>query len=185
MRRVHLEAAEDHVERLAQVNNPIGAVKELIWNALDAEATHVEVTLTCNDFGGVESVTIVDNGSGITPEACVAAFERIGGSWKKRTRRTPNLNRLLHGHTGQGRLRGYALGAHIRWTTVADGIDGRQRSIIRASATTRNDFEISTPQPTTEEPGTTFEAWGSSRNASTSSRALRPSLNSPPSLRPT
>ena len=104
MRRVHLEAAEDHVERLARVKDPIGAVKELVWNALDAEATRVEVTLTCSELGAVEKVTVVDNGTGITPEGSVPAFERIGGSWKKMTRRTPNLNRLLHGSTGQGRL---------------------------------------------------------------------------------
>lgn len=160
MRRVHLEAAEDHVERLAQEKYPVGAVKELVWNALDAEATRVEVILTCSELQAVEKVTIVDNGTEIPPEACVPAFERIGGSWKKKTRRTLNLNRFLHGHTGHGRLRGYALGSQIRWTTVADGIDGRQRTIIRASATTRNDFEISSPQPTSEPPGTTFEAWG-------------------------
>ncbi|MEV5210984.1 ATP-binding protein [Micromonospora sp. NPDC053740] len=160
MRRVHLEAAEDHVERLARENDPVGAVKELVWNALDADATRVEVLLDLSDLGGVEKITVIDNGSGITPEGCDSAFERIGGSWKKMTRRTPQLNRFLHGSAGQGRLRGYALGDHIRWATVADGIDGRRRVVIRASATARNDFEISTPQPTDEPTGTTFEAWG-------------------------
>jgi signal transduction histidine kinase len=68
----------------------------------------------------VEKVRVIDNGTGIAPEACDAAFERIGGSSKKMTRRTPGLNRFLHGSTEQGRLRGYALGDHIRWTTVAE-----------------------------------------------------------------
>ena len=160
MRRVHLEAAEDHVERLARENDPVGAVKELVWNGLDAEATRVEVILETTAIGAVEKVTVIDNGTGIPPEGCDPAFERIGGSWKKRTRRSPNLNRFLHGSTGQGRLRGYALGHHIRWTTVADGTGGRQRTIIRAGAGARNDFEISSSQPTDEPTGTVFEAWG-------------------------
>ncbi len=133
---------------------------ELVWNGLDGDATRVEVVIELSPMEAVEKVRVIDNGTGIAPEACDAAFERIGGSSKKMTRRTPGLNRFLHGSTEQGRLRGYALGDHIRWTTVADGIDGRRRTVIRASATTRNDFEISTSQPTDEPTGTVFEAWG-------------------------
>src|SRR6266542_247658 len=97
MRRVHLEAAEDHVERLARENDPIGAVKELVWNGLDGDATRVEVVIELSPMEAVEKVRVIDNGTGIAPEACDAAFERIGGSWKKMTRRTPSLNRFLHG----------------------------------------------------------------------------------------
>jgi DNA mismatch repair ATPase MutL len=82
MRRVHLEAAEDHVERLARENDPVGAVKELVWKGLDAEATRVEVILETTAIGVVEKVTVIDNGTGIPPEGCDPAFERIGGSWK-------------------------------------------------------------------------------------------------------
>ncbi|WBB78612.1 ATP-binding protein [Micromonospora sp. WMMD882] len=160
MRRVHLEAAEDHVERLARLGDPIGALKELIWNALDADATKVIVELEKSDLGGIEKIVVSDDGDGISPESSAAAFDRIGGSWKKGTRRTRRLHRMLHGSAGQGRLRGYALGEHIRWTSVADGIDGRARTVIAASASARNDFEISDPVLTSEETGTVFEAWG-------------------------
>ena len=160
MRRVHLEAAEDHVERLARESDPIGAVKELIWNALDADAMNVTVTIETSELGGFERIIIADDGDGISPEACTRAFDRIGGSWKKGTRRTRRLKRILHGDSGQGRLRGYALGEHIRWTTVADGIGGRFKTVVTASAAARNDFEISDPIPTDEDTGTKFEAWG-------------------------
>ncbi|WP_176739774.1 ATP-binding protein [Micromonospora aurantiaca (nom. illeg.)] len=160
MRRLHLEAASDHVERLAKEHDPLGGVKELIWNALDSDATRVSIEIGTSDLGGVDRVIVRDNGLGITPEAAVTAFEQIGGSWKKRTERTLGLGRRMHGAAGQGRLRGFALGEHIRWTTVADGIDGRQRIDITASANSRNDFEISAPIKTTEETGTVFAAWG-------------------------
>ncbi|GGP01268.1 hypothetical protein GCM10012278_04040 [Nonomuraea glycinis] len=45
MRTVHIEAKPDHLLRLARQKDPVGAVAEMIWNALDAEATHVSVDL--------------------------------------------------------------------------------------------------------------------------------------------
>ncbi|MFC8009063.1 ATP-binding protein [Streptomyces cinereoruber] len=88
MRRVHLEAAEDHVERLAREHDPVGAVKELIWNALDADATKVTVTIERSATGAADKVLIADDGEGITPEGCTTAFEKIGGSWKKHSHTT-------------------------------------------------------------------------------------------------
>jgi sensor histidine kinase regulating citrate/malate metabolism len=132
MRKLHLEAAEDHVQRLARESDTLGAVKELIWNALDADAMRVELVLERDGLDVIQKVTVTDNGTGIAPEALPGAFERIGGSWKKRASGTVKLQRMLHGRSGQGRLRGYALGANIRWTTVADGLDGRFRTEVSA-----------------------------------------------------
>lgn len=161
MRRVHLEAAEDHVERLAHERDPISAIKELIWNSLDADATQVEVTLEKSDFDGIERVAVKDNGLGIPPESCVSSFDRIGGSWKQSANLTLKLQRPLHGETGQGRLRGYALGRYVKWTTVGKSTDGKiYRTIISATSDSRNDFEISEAAETHDETGTLFEAWG-------------------------
>ncbi|MFJ4845455.1 ATP-binding protein [Streptomyces sp. NPDC088733] len=160
MRRVHLEAAEDHVERLAREHDPVGAVKELIWNALDADARHVRVAIEQSDTESVDKIVVTDDGTGITPEACEATFDKIGGSWKKGARVSQELGRPLHGKAGHGRLRAFALGAFIRWTTVADGIDGRQKTVISAHNASRNDFQIGDPQATTEDRGTVVEAWG-------------------------
>ncbi|MFD6886266.1 ATP-binding protein [Streptomyces sp. NPDC059957] len=159
MRRVHLEAAEDHVERLAREHDPVGAVKELIWNALDADAKRVSIVIERSATGSVEKVTVADDGGGITPEGCGTAFEKIGGSWKKVTR-TSLMGRPLHGRAGQGRLKAFALGASIRWTTVADGIDGRRRTVISAQSASRNDFQIGDSIATVEDLGTVVEAWG-------------------------
>ncbi|GIF68349.1 hypothetical protein Ais01nite_63840 [Asanoa ishikariensis] len=160
MRRVHLEAAEDHVQRLARESDPLGAVKELIWNALDADATRVDVVLHRSPLGAVERVTVRDDGTGMAPEALAAAFDRIGGSWKKWTAGTLLKQRTLHGSNGQGRLRAYALGDHLRWTTVADGVGGRSRTEVAAHAGARNDFLIGDSEPTRSGTGTLVEAWG-------------------------
>ncbi|SNT36392.1 Histidine kinase-, DNA gyrase B-, and HSP90-like ATPase [Asanoa hainanensis] len=160
MRRVHLEAAEDHVQRLARLSDPLGAVKELVWNALDADATRVDVVLHRSPLGAVERVTVRDDGTGMAPEALAAAFDRIGGSWKKWTAGTLLKQRTLHGSNGQGRLRAYALGDHLRWTTVADGVGGRSRTEVSAHAGARNDFLIGDSEPTRSPTGTLVEAWG-------------------------
>ncbi|MEU8125950.1 ATP-binding protein [Micromonospora sp. NPDC049049] len=160
MRRVHLEAAEDFVQRIAYENDPVGAVKELVWNALDADATEVDVRFERTALGAIEKVVIEDDGTGINPDSTTKVFERLGGSWKKFASKTPDRGRYLHGNAGQGRLRGFALGTRIRWTTVGEGIQGRARTIVEATAAARNDFIISDPSPTDQAPGTVFEAAG-------------------------
>ena len=55
MKRITVEVREDHLENLAQTK-PILAMAELIWNALDAEATEVRVEFLENDIQGLESL---------------------------------------------------------------------------------------------------------------------------------
>ena len=45
MAELHLQAGDDHVARLAHENDPVRAIVELLWNAIDAEATKVAVAL--------------------------------------------------------------------------------------------------------------------------------------------
>ncbi|MEV0716264.1 ATP-binding protein, partial [Asanoa sp. NPDC050611] len=119
-----------------------------------------DVVLHRSPLGAVERVTVRDDGTGMAPEALAAAFDRIGGSWKKWTSGTLLKQRTLHGSNGQGRLRAYALGDHIRWTTVADGVGGRSRTEVSAHAGARNDFLIGDSTPTREPTGTLVDAWG-------------------------
>ena len=55
------------------VERPASVVKELVENALDAGATAITVDIT---DGGLSSIRITDNGSGIEPEDCPTAFLR-------------------------------------------------------------------------------------------------------------
>ncbi|WP_352337598.1 DNA mismatch repair endonuclease MutL [Psychrobacter sp. 16-MNA-CIBAN-0192] len=55
------------------VTRPAAVVKELLENAIDAGATHIEVRIT---QGGMGMIEVVDNGSGIHPDDMVMAITR-------------------------------------------------------------------------------------------------------------
>ena len=103
MHKLELEVASDHVERLTKFKKPILAVEELIWNSLDADATEVRVEITESRLGGLERITVRDNGHGITPSVCDTAFGSLGGSPKLKTSISPT-GRQIHGSSGEGRF---------------------------------------------------------------------------------
>ena len=114
-RTLQIEVQEDHLERIAYVKKPVMAVAELIWNALDADATKIVVALTDNALGTLESIEVSDNGHSIPFDKIESLFTKLGGSWKKQQRRTLELGRLLHGKEGRGRFRAFTLGRVVDW----------------------------------------------------------------------
>ena len=64
-----------------------GAIKELVENSLDAGATSVEVRIKDN---GLESIEVVDNGSGVAPEDWASV------ALKHHTSKLPDLAALPH-----------------------------------------------------------------------------------------
>ena len=110
---VTLNVQEDFAEKLA-TGRPVQAVAELVWNGLDAEATAIKVTAEDGELG-LRSITVQDNGHGMSHEEAVGYFENLGGSWKKVTNLSKNGKRHLHGKEGRGRLRALALGRVAEW----------------------------------------------------------------------
>jgi hypothetical protein len=160
MNRLHIEAKDDHVLRLAHRDQPVAGVIELIWNSLDAEAHNVNVVIERDAMDSVESVRVEDDGHGIAPEAVPSAFQSLGGSWKAVAKLSPNLRRRMNGSNGQGRIRGFALGNVISWTTVAeDSTTALRRTVVTGRASDPTNFEATdTPVIGDEPTGTTFVA---------------------------
>lgn len=150
MRTITLTAGNDLVQRLAGEKDPTRAVIELVWNSLDADADHVDVTLQRNEADGVIGVTVRDDGLGMSPERIEQGFRWIGNSWKQNAHVTESKSRPVHGHLGQGRLRAFALGNRITWETVGQDVQGKfKRSIVSSTIEHRNDF--TGPEPTDAE----------------------------------
>lgn len=113
--QVHVES--DHIQRLASVGGkPINGIMELVWNALDADATKVSVSITMNQLSGFESIAVTDDGSGIDPEKLEQFFGGLGGSWKQAKKKTDG-GRTLHGSLGKGRFKAFGLGERVEWST--------------------------------------------------------------------
>lgn len=118
-----LTAQQDHLEKVAKTRDPIKAISEFVWNGLDANASNVVVSFAFNSLGGIESISIVDDGVGITPVRANKDFSNLGDSWKKDASRQRG-QRALHGKEGRGRLRFYSLAQHAVWHSTF-GADGK------------------------------------------------------------
>src|SRR6476660_2383756 len=114
MKRVAVSVQNDYLERMSKTR-PINAVAELVWNSLDADADKVKVKIVENDMGGLEKITVTDNGQGLDYALAEQAFGSLGGSWKKAERKTRRKKRFLHGSQGKGRFSAFALGQSVEW----------------------------------------------------------------------
>lgn len=100
---------------------PAAALKELVSNAYDADATEVTIT---TGFPKFEQLVILDNGSGMTLTKFLEVIQHIGGSWK----RTENpggvsgqLGRPLIGRIGIGLLAVAQLGQRFYVSSTVKG----------------------------------------------------------------
>ncbi len=113
-------ARSDHLRRQASTN-PLAALSECIWNALDADANLVEVEFHQGPLT-LERVVIRDDGTGMTRAEAPDLFKNLGDSWKSRASRTKVRGRFLHGREGRGRFKALVLGRVADWKiTFRDG----------------------------------------------------------------
>jgi hypothetical protein len=108
-----VKVQRDHIQKLA-VTSPELALAELIWNALDADASNIDVIFEESALGVIDSILVRDNGEGFSLKKSVSLFESLGGSWKS-TKKKSAKGRFLHGKEGQGRFKAFSLGRFVEW----------------------------------------------------------------------
>ncbi len=126
-----VQVESDHLKRLSAAR-PIPAVSELIWNALDADATRVDLEVDADEIA-MRSITVRDNGTGFPHARAEELFGHVGGSWKAHGSRSAH-NRVLHGKEGKGRLKALGLGRVADWDVryrEGDRLLGYRISLIR------------------------------------------------------
>lgn len=92
------------------------AIKELIANGYDADATRVNVWFNKGE------IIIVDNGSGMNEEDIRKEYMAIGSGHKRNTKRTLKFNRLAIGNKGVGKLAGFGIAKVMELETIKGNI---------------------------------------------------------------
>src|SRR6266542_743469 len=96
---------------------------------------------------------------GISSDEVEATYGRIGDSWKKRSERTKNGVRVLHGKLGEGRLRAFALGSRVVWASRSINTAGEHEDImITGNRTNRHVFRWNATTAASSATGTTVTA---------------------------
>lgn len=150
-KNVYIQSKRDHIVSLS-ASTPLAALQELVWNALDADASEVKVDLVTNPLGGIDAIRVSDNGTGIDILKVDDTFGGIGGSWKRDASRTPGTNRQLHGRRGKGRFKAFALGGHVEWRTTMRTPEGLLSYTIVGDADDPTKFTVedaASPGPAT------------------------------------
>jgi hypothetical protein len=155
-RRISIQVADDHLQKLATSKRAIDALSELVWNSLDADASSVSIDIRENGLSGIDKIVVRDNGCGFSSLDIEKAFTNLGNSWKKRETYTRMTHRILHGKEGQGRFKALSLGLNVQWrTTWRDPATGALRSHIIMMS--REDLKVASIEEIDEhfpEPGT-------------------------------
>ena len=107
------------------------ALRELVANALAADATAIHLSLQENDISGIESVIIKDNGWGITPQELRKRFMVVGVLPEA----TQSGGACL-GQFGIGRLAVFRIGSLSEWDSVSSDMKGNR---VRIRFTLRED----------------------------------------------
>ena len=98
------------------------ALAELIKNSYDADATRVDIRITH------DSISVSDNGHGLTEQDFVSRWMRVGSAHKVREELSPRFRRPLTGSKGIGRLAVQFLAADLEMRSVphADRLESGQ-----------------------------------------------------------
>lgn len=140
-----VKATHEYLRKVASTREPVKALSEFVWNALDADATKVTVDFVRNGLGGIERIEIRDNGTGITKARADRDFTNIGDSWKLSLNRTAVEKRAIHGKEGRGRLRFFSLARWATWKTVYAEQDKRLGLEIKIDGDSLNRADV--PEP--------------------------------------
>ncbi|MFE0778753.1 ATP-binding protein [Streptomyces sp. NPDC058861] len=133
----------------------IAAVAELVWNALDANATDVDIRFQRSVMGAIEQIVVTDNGHGMTPDRARESFHRYGETWKAGKAHTRDNIRILHGRNGEGRLFAFALGDQLTWDSAALMDDTLVGVRVSGDAEHVTIWQVVETEPDREKPGTT------------------------------
>lgn len=137
-------------ERL--VGKPYIALAELVKNSYDADAKKVVIEI------GEDSITVEDNGHGMTFEEFRDRWMRVGSVHKVAERRSRDLGRPLTGSKGIGRLATQFLATKLSMSSIPNAKTPKELTVLVdwASAVTAGDLTRASALYGQDPPTTTF-----------------------------
>jgi hypothetical protein len=130
--------------------SPTAALAEIVSNAWDADATEVDIdfnftSASKNDW----TITVTDNGSGMTKEECQKKFLSVG--FNRREKDGPNArsvikSRPLMGRKGIGKFAGFGIARYIRIDTTSSQTHERTNFELDQDLIKRGDSYVSTSE---------------------------------------
>jgi hypothetical protein len=143
-------------------NSSEAALKELVANAWDADATRVDISLPMALEG--KPIVVSDNGYGMTSQELQSVYLPIGMDRRSRRGPTTKRGRRVRGRLGIGKFSGFVMATRITVTTVVRGTKSRL-TMDKAELEARDAADIDLEQvplmieteETTEPSGTTVE----------------------------
>jgi hypothetical protein len=112
MKDIYIQAQADYLDKISSAT-PVDALAEMIWNALDADATTIRIKFLGTEIS-TDEIEIIDDGTGINYELAIKTFGALGGSWKRQKGYT-NQGRRMHGKEGHGRFKAFSIGSSVIW----------------------------------------------------------------------
>ncbi|PIH05227.1 ATP-binding protein [Clostridium combesii] len=131
-------------------------ISEYIWNSFDAKATTVSIDFEINSLGGLEFLSIKDNGTGIIFEDLDKTFERFLSSQKVAMQK----EEYLHGHKGKGRFSFTSFAENALWETVYNDGEKNYKYSINIKKTDKDYFDTSEKVYCTDKCGTKLTIGG-------------------------
>ena len=98
------------------------SIIEYVWNGFDAGATRIDINEKSNEIGGVISITIKDNGSGIDRNLLENKFTYVYESEKKNSSLQDVTTK---GKKGIGRYSFYSIARSATWQTTYKNQEGK------------------------------------------------------------
>lgn len=132
---LNIVVEQDHIESLTKASG-LNAITELLWNALDADATEIKISFKKNAIGKYEEIIVEDNGHGLEYSKALDVFKKLGGSEKKMNNASPQ-GRPYHGKEGKGRYKAFSLGDLVLFESLYKENGGTNKFQIKID---RNDL---------------------------------------------
>jgi len=139
---IKVKVQKDHLDKVSR-GPVLNALTELIWNAFDADADLVELSIVRGELG-LQEIHVSDDGHGIAHKDSKKFFSSLGGSWKGERGLSPK-GRHLHGKEGQGRFKSFALGRCVEWNTSFKDDDKSFSYQISGKADNKDEFHPTSP----------------------------------------